>query len=80
MKTKLLRLLLLAAALALFEGCRSNNNMGTEDFVALRESQPYSGPTAGFYDPWYGGSGAYYGSGYYGGASVGVGISVPVIR
>jgi hypothetical protein len=80
MKTNLLRLLSLAALLALFMGCRSNNTMDTGEFVELRDSQPYSGPNAGFYDPWYGGSGAYYGSGYYGGASVGVGISVPVNR
>ena len=78
MKTKSLRLLPLAAALALLVGCRSSNPMDTGAYVNYRESQPYSGPTAGFYDPWYGG-GAYYGSGYYGGSSVGVGISVPII-
>ena len=78
MKTNVLRLLSLAAVLALFMGCRSNSPMETGEFVSYRESQPYSGPTAGFYDPWYGG-GAYYGSGYYGGSSVGVGISVPII-
>jgi hypothetical protein len=75
-KTKSLRLLLLAGALALLAGCQSS--MDSDAFIGYRESQPYSGPTAGFYDPWYGGSGAYYGGGY--GASVGVGISVPVIR
>jgi hypothetical protein len=77
MKTKSLRLLLLAAALALLVGCQSS--MDSTAFIDYRDSQPYSGPTTGFYDSWYGGSGGYYGSGYYGGASVGVGISVPVI-
>ena len=74
MKTKSFRLLLLAAALALLMGCQSTMDSG--DYISYRDSQPYSGPTEGFYDSWYGG-GAYYGSGHYGG--VGVGISVPVI-
>ena len=77
MKTKSFRLLLFAAALALLMGCRSNSPMDSTAYVNYRESQPYSGPTTGFYDPWYGGG--YYGSGYYGGSSVGVGISVPII-
>ena len=77
MKTKSLYLLLLAAAFVLLMSCQSS--MDSDAFVNYRDSQPYSGPTTGFYDPWYGGSGAYYGSGYHGGASVGVGISVPVI-
>ena len=77
MKMKSLRLLQLAAALALLTGCQSSMDSGAS--INYRDGQAYSGPTAGFYDPWYGGSGAYYGGGHYGGASVGVGISVPVI-
>ena len=76
MNSKKFRLLLLALALILGAGCRSNNTMDVNDVVALRESYQYTGPTAGFYDPWYGG-GAYMGAGGYGG--VGVGISIPVI-
>lgn len=78
MNPKTLRLLLLTLALALGAGCRSNNTMDVNEVVALRESYQYIGPNAGFYDPWYGGSGAYIGAGGYGG--VGVGISVPVLR
>lgn len=76
MKSKSLRLFLFAAALTFLTACQNTADYG--DIANLRDSQPYHGPTDSFYDPWYGGSGAYVGSGYrYGGA--GIGISVPVI-
>jgi len=76
MKTKSLRLLLLAAALALFAGCQNTLDYG--EIANIRDSQQYMGPNNGFYDPWYGGTGAYVGAGGYGG--VGVGISFPIIN
>jgi len=75
MKTKSFRLIGLAALLALFIGCESNTDYG--EIANLHDSYTYRHPSGGFYDPWYG-SGAYVGSGYYGGASVGIGISVPL--
>jgi hypothetical protein len=76
MRTKIFRLLFLTAVLALFAGCESDTDYG--DVANLHDSYGYRHPSSGgFYDPWYGG-GAYYGSGGYGGASIGIGISVPV--
>jgi hypothetical protein len=77
MKSKSFRLLFLAAGLALLIGCESNTDYG--EIANLHDSYTYRHPSSGgFYDPWYGGSGAYVGSRGYGGASVGIGISVPV--